>query len=342
MAVLDNFWRGRMENLAHLNDAPNLVVVEGDVQRSEDLQRCFDSLGGVDLVHHLAAINGTKWFHEAAMDVIDVNVNGTLATVRKAMEWGARFVLASSPEAYGGERMPLGRRTRVFPPASAHQRFSYGASKYLDEVAVPTPSGGWTPASFDRSTGTALRWWVTITGRSCSSAPSSNSVRWSSTVTVSSAQFHAVDDLVEGFTSSELDRGVDGSALAGASFNIGTTEEVSIRTLAEINRTVGTMAVDMVLGGTPAIQTVAFPMRPRRLNWLVVDDDLGTALWRAALQTGRVFQGALRPTLRRWRVVPSVLANRVDPGWKRTGGKPNGVHLRTTRSPPHREGCSSA
>ena len=181
-------WR----NLAHLNDAPNLVVVEGDVQRSEDLQRCFDSLGGVGLVHHLAAINGTKWFHEAAMDVADVNVNGTLATVRKAMEWGARFVLASSPRptvkrtnaAWGGGR-------ESFSAASAHQRFSYGASKYLDEVAVHHAVGQvWTPASFDRSTGTALRWWVTITGRSsvCSSA-SSNSVRWSSTVTVSK---HAV------------------------------------------------------------------------------------------------------------------------------------------------------
>ena len=68
---------------------PDLTVIEGDVVNSADMQRCHDALGGVDLVHHLAAINGTKWFHEAAMDVIDVNVNGTLVALRHALEWGA-------------------------------------------------------------------------------------------------------------------------------------------------------------------------------------------------------------------------------------------------------------
>ena len=111
-------------------------MVQGDVVNSDDLQRAFDALGGVDVVHHLAAINGTKWFNEAAIEVIDVNINGTLAALRKAMEWGARFVLASSPEAYGdNEQMPCTTKTAVFPAASSHQRFSYGASKYLEEVA---------------------------------------------------------------------------------------------------------------------------------------------------------------------------------------------------------------
>ena len=60
-----------------------------------------------------------------------------------------------------------------------------------------------------------------------------------------------IDDVVEGFyLAGELDVGVDGSALAGASFNIGSQEEVSMRSLAEaVNQTVGTMAVDMVIGG---------------------------------------------------------------------------------------------
>ena len=138
VAVLDNFFRGKLENLKEVADHPSLTIVEGDVRESEVLQSCHDALGGVDLVHHLAAINGTKWFHEAAMNVIDVNINGTLATLRKAAEWGARFVLASSPEAYGdAQRMPLkDTDDSFFPPAERHQRFSYGASKYLDEVAL--------------------------------------------------------------------------------------------------------------------------------------------------------------------------------------------------------------
>ena len=60
-----------------------------------------------------------------------------------------------------------------------------------------------------------------------------------------------IDDIVDGFyLAGALDEGLDGGKLAGRSFNIGSTEEISMRFLAEsVNKTVGTMAVDMVLGG---------------------------------------------------------------------------------------------
>ena len=120
VAVLDNFWRGSPDNLTNVKDHPHLRIVEGDVLHETDLQRCYEVLGSVDLIHHLAAINGTKWFHEAAIDVIDVNVNGTLTALRKAIEWDARFVLASSPEAYGeNERMPLSAEDESRFPSAA-------------------------------------------------------------------------------------------------------------------------------------------------------------------------------------------------------------------------------
>ena len=256
VVVLDNFWRGKRENLMHLMDHPHLTVVEGDVLRSDDLQRCFEALGGVDLLHHLAAINGTKWFHEAAIDVIDVNVNGTLSALRKAMEWNARFVLASSPEAYGeNERMPLRAEDEShFPAASTHQRFSYGASKYLDEVAVhhavrqgldarivrPFNGYGATMVSDDYGQVVGMFFRAVVEQRPMFVHGDGLQTR----------SFTHVDDLVDGFyLAGQLDLGVDGSSLAGASFNLGTTEEVALRELAEaVNRTVGTMAVDMVLG----------------------------------------------------------------------------------------------
>ena len=256
VVVLDNFWRGKRENLMHLMDHPHLTVVEGDVLRSDDLQRCFEALGGVDLLHHLAAINGTKWFHEAAIDVIDVNVNGTLSALRKAMEWNARFVLASSPEAYGeNERMPLRAEDEShFPAASTHQRFSYGASKYLDEVAVhhavrqgldarivrPFNGYGATMVSDDYGQVVGMFFRAVVEQRPMIVHGDGLQTR----------SFTHVDDLVDGFyLAGQLDLGVDGSSLAGASFNLGTTEEVALRELAEaVNRTVGTMAVDMVLG----------------------------------------------------------------------------------------------
>lgn len=257
VAVLDNFWRGSMDNLRSVVDHSHLTVVEGDVTVEDDLERCAVALGGVDLVHHLAAINGTKWFDEAAIEVIDVNINGTLVALRKAMSWGARFVLASSPEAFGeNEAMPLRTDDQSsFPPASAHQRFSYGASKYLDEIAVQhavrngldarivRPFNAYGPTMVGDEYGQVVGMFF-------------NAVKEQRPMQVhgdglQTRSMTYIDDTIEGFyLAGVLERGVDGTELSGRSFNIGSQEEVTMRFLAEsVNQTVGTMAVDLVLGG---------------------------------------------------------------------------------------------
>lgn len=257
VAVLDNFWRGSMSNLEAVKSHPDLTVIEGDVANPADMQRCHDALGGVDLVHHLAAINGTKWFHEAAMDVIDVNVNGTLVALRHALEWEARFVLASSPEAYGeNERMPLGEEDiSRFPSAADHQRFSYGASKYLDEVAlhhavskgmdgrIVRPFNAYGVDMLGDAYGQVVGMFFQAVLEQQPMA-----VHGDGTQTRS---FTHIDDIVDGFyRAGHMEVALDGSPLRGCSFNLGSSEEVSIRSLAEaVNRTVGSMAVDFVLGG---------------------------------------------------------------------------------------------
>lgn len=257
VAVLDNFWRGSMTNLQSVSQHTHLTVVEGDVTVEDDLDRCAQALGGVDLVHHLAAINGTKWFDEAALEVIDVNINGTLAALRKAQTWGARFVLASSPEAFGqNETMPLrSEESSDFPPASLHQRFSYGASKYLGEVAVQHAVRNGLDARIVRPFNA---YGATMLGDAYGQVVG---MFFHAVVHQQPMRIHGdglqtrsmtyIDDTVEGFyLAGALDEGLDGGSLAGRSFNIGSTEEVSMRFLAEsVNHVVGTMAVDMVLGG---------------------------------------------------------------------------------------------
>lgn len=257
VAVLDNYWRGSKANLLSVADHAHLTVVEGDVTTPDDLERCAQALGGVDLVHHLAAINGTKWFDEAALDVIDVNINGTLVALRKAMAWGARFVLASSPEAFGeNETMPLQEEdSSRFPPASQHQRFSYGASKYLDEVAVQHAVRNGLDARIVRPFNA---YGANMLGNDYGQVVGMffNAVKQQQPMRIhgdglQTRSMTYIDDTVEGFyLAGELDVGRDGASLAGRSFNIGSTEEVSMRFLAEcVNDTVGTLAVDMVLGG---------------------------------------------------------------------------------------------
>ena len=257
VAVLDNFWRGTKANLEGVISHPSLTVIEGDVVQPSDLQRCYEALGGVDLVHHLAAINGTKWFHEAAMDVIDVNINGTLVALRQALAWEARFVLASSPEAYGeNEQMPLGNEDiSHFPPAADHQRFSYGASKYLDEVALHHAVSNGLDGRIVRPFNA---YGVDMLGDAYGQVVGMffQAVRQQQPMAVhgdgsQTRSLTYIDDIVDGFyAAGQMDAGLDGSSLSGRSFNIGSHEEVSIRSLAEaVNRTVGSMAVDCVLGG---------------------------------------------------------------------------------------------
>ena len=137
VVALDSLFRGNLENLSEIKDAENFTFIHADVREVEALDGAVEVLGGLDLVFHLAAVNGTKWFHEAAHSVIDVNINGTLRTLELAMAHDARYVLASSPEAFGeAPQQPIrdGNIMQFTDPAK-HQRHSYGASKYLDEVA---------------------------------------------------------------------------------------------------------------------------------------------------------------------------------------------------------------
>ena len=124
VVALDSLFRGTKDNLSEVLDNDNFTFIHDDVREVEALDSAVEVLGGLDLVFHLAAVNGTKWFHEAAHSVIDVNINGTLRTLELAMAHDARYVLASSPEAFGeAPEQPIrdGNMMQFTDPAK-HQR----------------------------------------------------------------------------------------------------------------------------------------------------------------------------------------------------------------------------
>ena len=257
VVVLDNLFRGERAHLSAFEQHANFRFVEGDVLNEADLQRCAEAFEGLDVIHHLAAVNGTKWFHEAARQVIDTNVNGTLRTLSLAERHGARYVLASSPEAFGdATTMPIGEHEiSRFPPAGEHQRFSYGASKYLDEVAVHHA----VRSGLD---GRIVRPFNAYGHRMVSDAYGQvigmmfGAVRRQEPMQVhgngqQTRSFTHLDDIVDGFyLAGEMDVDLAGEPLAGATFNLGSEEEVTVLELAQaVNRTVGSQAVDVVLGG---------------------------------------------------------------------------------------------
>ncbi len=132
VVVFDDLSRG------HREQVPNgVTLVEGDVRDSAKWNEICAQYSP-ELIHHLAAVNGTRRFHREADLVVDVNVNGTRNAVEAAKTTGARLVFYSSPESYGEQSvMPLASDSNSeFTPAQEHQRHSYGASKYLGELLV--------------------------------------------------------------------------------------------------------------------------------------------------------------------------------------------------------------
>ena len=239
VVVLDNLWRGKLENLEHILD--KITFIESDASQASSFNAIQDPTS-IDVVYHLAAINGTKWFHEEARMVMDVNLNSTLRSLEFAEQYQCRFVFTSSPEAYGNsEVMPLGGgESSIFTDPSLHQRHAYGGSKYLGEVAVQhavrqgldarivRPFNGYGPRLSQDEYGQV----VTMMMRSAldssivevhGDGKQTRSLTW-------------VEDIVHGIAlSGRLDSCLKtGESLSGRSFNLGSTEEISMLDLGNL------------------------------------------------------------------------------------------------------------
>lgn len=235
VTALDSLFRGSLANLESLQGHSDFIFLEGDVRNIDALDACVEAMGGLDLVFHLAAINGTKWFHEAAHSVIDVNINGCLRTLELAMAHEARYVLASSPEAFGeAEQQPIANGNSMhFTDPHLHQRHSYGASKYLDEVAaqhaardgldvrIVRPFNAYGPRLDGGEYGQVVAMFFDsiLNGSPIQLHNQGQQTR----------SFTWIDDVTDGFLRAGLtDSNASPSHLSGLAFNIGSTEEISI------------------------------------------------------------------------------------------------------------------
>jgi UDP-glucose 4-epimerase len=126
VVVLDNFVRGRRENLAGVVDSGKVRVVEGDIR---DRRLVTDLMSGIDLVFHQAAIRITQCAEEPRL-ALEVLVDGTYEVVEAAADAGVRKVVAaSSASVYG--------LAEVFPTTERHHPYAndtlYGAAKTFNE-----------------------------------------------------------------------------------------------------------------------------------------------------------------------------------------------------------------
>ncbi len=126
VVVLDNFVRGRRENLAGVLSSGKVRIVEGDI-RDRGLVTAL--MSGTDLVFHQAAIRITQCAAQPRL-ALEVLVDGTYEVVEAAADAGVRKVVAaSSASVYG--------LAEQFPTSERHHPYAndtlYGAAKTFNE-----------------------------------------------------------------------------------------------------------------------------------------------------------------------------------------------------------------
>ncbi len=126
IVILDNFVRGRRENLAGAMPSGRVTIVEGDIR---DRQLVTEAMQGIDVVFHQAAIRITQCAEEPAL-AMDVLVNGTFIVLDAARQAGVRKVVAaSSASVYGlADRFPTDEQHHPY-----NNRTLYGAAKAFNE-----------------------------------------------------------------------------------------------------------------------------------------------------------------------------------------------------------------
>jgi UDP-glucose 4-epimerase len=126
IVVLDNFVRGRKENLAAAAASGVLTVVDGDIRDADTVHRL---MAGIDVVFHLAAIRITQCAEEPRL-ALECLVDGTFTVLEAAVRAGVSKVVASSSASVYG-------LADTFPTSESHHPYHndtfYGAAKVFNE-----------------------------------------------------------------------------------------------------------------------------------------------------------------------------------------------------------------
>lgn len=126
IVVVDNFVRGRRENLAWALEHGPLTIVEGDIR---DCELMAEVMKGVDVLFHQAAIRITQCAEEPRL-ALEVLVDGTFNVLEAAVNAKVRKVVAASTASVYG-------LAEEFPTSESHHPYNnrtlYGASKVFNE-----------------------------------------------------------------------------------------------------------------------------------------------------------------------------------------------------------------
>ncbi|MCD6339420.1 MAG: NAD-dependent epimerase/dehydratase family protein [Verrucomicrobia bacterium] len=230
VTVVDDLSTGRLENLASAAKDPRLDVHISSVSGCVELPRIVREVDGV---YHLAAAVGVRMAVERPLRTIRTNLDETEAVIELASARRIPVLLASSSEVYGkSRRLAFGEEDDLLIGPPHFSRWSYACSKLMDEfMALACHKEQGLPVVIARLFNVVGPRqggeYGMVLPRFIQAAREGKPLR----VYGDGRQtrcFCYVDDTVEA-----LIRLMRLPAAAGEVFNVGGTEEITIRALAE-------------------------------------------------------------------------------------------------------------
>ncbi|MEO7158103.1 MAG: GDP-mannose 4,6-dehydratase [Vicinamibacterales bacterium] len=227
--ALDDLSTGSIDNINHLKGNPNFHYTIDTVFNDSLVAEMVDR---ADVIFHMAAAVGVKLIVERPVHTIETNVHGTEVVLRHAAKKKLVFI-ASTSEVYGkSAKVPFNEETDLVMGATTRHRWAYACSKALDEFLA---LAHWKET---RQPVIVMRFFNTVgprqTGQYGMVVPTFvRQALANEPITVfgdgtQQRSFTYVGDVVGALLKLMVE-----PAAIGQVFNVGNTEEVTIRGLAE-------------------------------------------------------------------------------------------------------------
>jgi UDP-glucose 4-epimerase len=131
VSIIDDLSTGSIDNIAHLKTHPRFHYTIDTVQNMPLVAELADAC---DVIFHLAAAVGVKLIVESPVRTIETNVRGTEVVLAVANKKKKRVLVASTSEVYGlSTDVPFREDGNLVMGATTKGRWSYACSKAIDE-----------------------------------------------------------------------------------------------------------------------------------------------------------------------------------------------------------------
>ena len=129
--IIDDLSTGKLENIKTYMDSQKVTLIN---KRVEDCKELDSILFGVDFCFHLAAGVGVKYIMDNVSKALLTNIEGTHRVIESCKKNNVPILITSTSEVYGVSNDPVWTeetKSLIGPPTKL--RWSYAASKLIDE-----------------------------------------------------------------------------------------------------------------------------------------------------------------------------------------------------------------